>query len=76
MPAFYSDELYKVISCMLNVDQSRRPSVEQLMMQPRVCYHIKLMEVKKREKDLRYKEKDLKVIEQAVRDKQSQVAQK
>lgn len=41
------------------------------MMQPRVCYHIKLIEMRKREKDLRYKEKDLKVIEQAVRDKLS-----
>lgn len=44
---------------MLSVDQKNRPSVEQLMMHSRVCFWIKAIEIKRREKDLRQKEKDV-----------------
>lgn len=51
---------------MLCVDQSKRPTVESLMMHSRICYHIKAIEVKRRERDLRTKEKEIKELDKAV----------
>ena len=52
IPSHYSDELFQVISQMISVEQNRRPSVENLMMHPRVCYVIKQLEVKRKEADV------------------------
>ena len=53
----------------MSLDLQKRPSVEQLMVHPRVCLVIKFLENRRREKDLHRKEKDVKALEKACRDK-------
>ena len=65
IPTHYSDELMKVLSCMMQVDQKNRPSVESLMMHSRICFYIKAIEVRRREKDCRTKDKEIYLIEKA-----------
>lgn len=61
---------------MLSIDQHKRPSVEQLMMHPRVCLVIKFLENRRREKDIARKEKDVKALEKSCRDKQEAIQAK
>jgi hypothetical protein len=36
IPSQYSDELFKVIQSMMNLDKDRRPAVEDLMAHPKI----------------------------------------
>lgn len=39
------------------------------MMHSRVCFYIKIIEIKRREKDLKQKDKDVRALEKAYKDK-------
>jgi NIMA (never in mitosis gene a)-related kinase len=41
IPSQYSDELFKVIQCMMSLDQHKRPTVEDLMQHPKISQAIK-----------------------------------
>jgi hypothetical protein len=41
IPSQYSDELFKVIQMMMNLDQLKRPNVEDLMSHPKISQYIK-----------------------------------
>lgn len=66
IPDFYSEALWAVIMCMLQVDQRKRPSVEDLMKHPRICYTIKHLDLDRLESDLKRKEKDFDVTESKI----------
>lgn len=57
IPSHFSDELFHVICSMINVSVDRRPSVEDLMMHPRICFVVKALEVRRKDADVRRKEK-------------------
>ena len=57
IPAHYSDELFHVICSMININMDKRPSVENLMMHPRICFVIKALEVRRKDSDVKRKEK-------------------
>jgi hypothetical protein len=70
IPSQYSDELFKVIQCMMNLDQAQRPSVEDLMSHPVISKIIKEQHfkdvcsgIKRKEAELAKREADLKAKE-------------
>ena len=46
-----------MICSMINVSMERRPSVEDLMMHPKICFVIKALEVRRKDADVKRKEK-------------------
>lgn len=52
IPEHFSDELFKVIQSMLNIEQAKRPSVQDLMIHPRISFTIKKLEVRGKESDV------------------------
>ena len=76
IPSQYSDELQKLLQCMMCVEQSKRPTVEALMMHSRICYFNKALEVKRRERDLRQKEIERREIEKVVKEKKDIIESK
>lgn len=72
IPSQYSDDLFKVIQCMMSIDQAQRPNVEDLMQHPRISRIIKELQfkdimssVKRKEADLGKREAELKEKEDA-----------
>ena len=72
IPSTYSDELFKVIQCMMSLDQATRPSVEDLMSHPLISKIIKeqhfkdvCSSIKRKEAELAKREGDLKAKEEA-----------
>jgi hypothetical protein len=55
---------------MINVSIERRPSVEDLMMHPRICFVIKALEVNRKDADVKRKEKQVASLEEAVAERQ------
>ena len=54
---------------MINVSMDKRPSVEDLMMHPRICFVIKALEVRRKDADVKRKEKQLVTLEATVRER-------
>jgi len=65
----FSDELFEVIQSMLNLDQNKRPSVEKLMMHPKVCFVVKTLEIKRMEQNLKRKEDEIYKKDKLFREK-------
>lgn len=59
IPSHYTDELFNIISSMINVNIEKRPTVEDLMMHPRICFVIKALEVNRKVGDVKRKEKQV-----------------
>ena len=76
IPDVYSDELQQVISTMISVEQNRRPSVENLMMHPRVCYVVKQLEVKRKEADVSRKANDVAKLEETLKERTEKFEQR
>jgi hypothetical protein len=71
IPSTYSDELFKVIQTMMHLDKERRPSVEDLLVHPKISQFLKeahlkesFTAIKRKEEDLLKKEKQIKEKEQ------------
>lgn len=69
LPAIYSEELWRVINLMMNSDQEKRPSVQDLVNFPQVSLRLRekrmkdhYSKLKKREEEL--KKKETKYLEQ------------
>jgi len=54
---------------MINVSIDQRPSVEDLMMHPRICFVIKALEVRRKDADVKRKEKQVVTLEATVRER-------
>lgn len=86
----YSEELWRVISWMLNVNPENRPSVEDLLNVPQVCLRlrekrikenlakIKLYEenLKRKEEELANKEKAMELREKEIESKEKELKDK
>lgn len=66
IPNKYSSELSKVIMWMLNVDQNKRPSVDELMNYPSVMIRIK-------ERKLKEHYLKMKKMEEMIKEKESEI---
>lgn len=71
IPSQYSDELFKVIQCMMSLDQAQRPNVEDLMSHPMISKIIKEQHfkdvcagIKRKETELIKREADIKLREE------------
>ena len=71
IPSQYSDELYKMIQCMMDLDHIKRPNVEDLMQHPKISKVIKELHfkdvcsgIKRKEADLIKRDEDLKLREE------------
>jgi serine/threonine protein kinase len=78
IPSRYSEDLTGLISCMLNVDHERRPTVEQLLNHPQVAFKFReaklkgeMYNMKKREEALKEKEDLLKTKETSLLEKET-----
>lgn len=74
IPEHFSEELFHVLKSMISIDPSDRPSVEQLMVHPRICFVIKQLEVKRREGDVQRKMQEFVKIEQNFQSKVALIA--
>lgn len=54
----------------------RRPSVEDLMMHPRICFVIKALEVRRKDADVKRKEKQIATLEDEITARQEDQARK
>lgn len=71
IPSQYSDELYKIIQSMMEIDHLKRPNVEDLMQHPKISKVIKELAfkdvcsgIKRKEADLQKRDEDLKIREE------------
>ena len=58
-----------MLCSMINVSIDRRPSVEDLMMHPRICFVIKALEVRRKDAEVRRKEKAIAQLESQVKER-------
>lgn len=59
IPEKYSEELYKVIQSMLSLDKDQRPSVEELMIHPNICFRLRDRRIKEMQTNIKRKEVDI-----------------
>ena len=71
IPSSYSDELFRVISWMMSLDKDKRPSVEDLMVHPQICYRLRDRKLKEMTTNIKRKEDDLLKREKVLKDKES-----
>ena len=58
---------------MLSLDKDRRPSVEELMVHPQICYHLRERKIKEMDVNIKRKATDIDKKEKAVRDKEAEL---
>ena len=61
IPDVYSDELFKVIKDMINLDQNLRPSCEDLLKHPKICFVVRALRLREMEANVKRKEEEVKM---------------
>ena len=69
----YSEELWRVISWMLNVNQEQRPSVEDLLNVPQVCIRLREKRIKENMAKIKSYEEALKIREDEINKRESKL---
>ena len=72
----YSEELWRIISWMLNVNQEQRPTVEDLLNAPQVCLRLREKRIKENLAKIKAYEETLKIREEELNKKESIIEQK
>ena len=75
IPEHFSEELFHVLKSMISINPSDRPSVEQLMVHPRICFVIKQLEVKRKETDVQRKVQELAKLEQSLQSRVGKICE-
>lgn len=76
IPENYSKDLQNVIECMLQLDQEKRPSVNDLLNLPQVSKIVSELKFKETYRKLRQREKDVEKREQLVSQKEKILEEK
>lgn len=76
IPSHYSEDLQAIIEQMLNIDQSKRPSVMDLFEYPRVSIKIKEIRIKEKTRLLSQKEDELNQREEELKEKEQQMTER
>ena len=56
---------------MITVDQSKRPSCEEIIKHPKVCFMIRALRLREMEANVKRKEEDVKVRSEALKSKEA-----
>lgn len=73
IPSQYTEELFKVIQWMMNLDKNKRPSVEDLMQHPKISKYIKESGIKEVMSGIKKKEDELIKKEKVIKDKETDI---
>ena len=73
IPSQYTEELFKVIQWMMNLDKNKRPSVEDLMHHPKISKYIKESGIKEVMSGIKKKEDELIKKEKVIKDKETDI---
>lgn len=71
IPSAYSDELFRTIQSMMNLDKHKRPSVEDLMQHPQVSFRIKDQNIKDVYSGVKRKEEDILKKDKMVKEREA-----
>lgn len=73
IPNKYSDELFRVVQWMMSLEKEKRPSVEDLMVHPQICYRLRDRRLREMQSNIKRKEEDLLKKERVVKEKESDI---
>lgn len=73
LPSQYSDELFIVIQKMMDLDDQRRPSVNDLMVHPKICFMLRNMHLGDMRQNIGRKQQQLKEMEKTLKEKEKQM---
>lgn len=58
---------------MISIEQEKRPSCEELMKHPRICFVLRALRLREMETNVRRKEEEVKKRAEALKEKESRV---
>ena len=73
IPSMYSENLCKLISTLMNIDQNVRPNIKEIMAIPEISLRIKEKKIKENLKKLKKMENELKIRELNTKEKEEQL---
>ena len=76
IPSFYSNNLHKLISMLMNLDQNVRPNIKEIVSIPEISLRIRERKIKEKLKKLKKVENDLKMREMNIREKEEELLMK
>ena len=59
---------------MLSLDKDKRPSVEELMVHPQICYHLRERKIKEMDSNIKRKANDIEKRDKTMKEKEVQIA--
>jgi len=71
IPKCYSDELFQVIKQMISIKVQDRPSTEDLMKHPKICFVIRALRLREMELNVKRKEEEVKKKHEVVKTKEN-----